>query len=390
MFMAILYFTIKRWTEKVSAYPLVLICLLLCGIGIIYPILFPPAFALVVAKAIGMLLSWPKPGGRVIYRQILPLCVVLLIAAIVTFVHYEFVTQDRVSGGVRLSHLTALMRKILDFFIVTGPLLAGLGLSFSRCWKERPSATLVLVLGALASFALYIVFRLNSQQWTSEYKFIFTAAVCLAPFPPLALENLMDRLGRRALPVFTVIAIMFVFPLAHKVYLRRPHWLPSNRPVVDMQHFDLRLDPSEKFSKLCRTIRLRTPITSIILAEEYQIHFPTLTRRQLYVPLHDTARPGVNTGSDLQLKVTRGYDAQLIDERRSTLIDLFYSDSKGQRAKAFDQVLELNRPLVIVIDQGRHSSLLKWLTKEGKGNSLYRGNGFVVWLVEPISKKTNV
>ena len=79
MFVAIVYLAIRPWSGQPHRNPFILICLLLCGIGIIYPILFPPACTIIVAKAVAI--SVDRAGGRQAfpYGQLLMLGVILLV-----------------------------------------------------------------------------------------------------------------------------------------------------------------------------------------------------------------------------------------------------------------------------------------------------------------------
>jgi hypothetical protein len=274
-----------------------------------------------------------------------------------------------------------MKKKTAESIVATFPLLLGLGLGFQRSWRLNWRATMVLVLGALGSCILYVVFYIPHVR--NEYKFIFTAAICLAPFPSLALETSMNRLGRRAAVVFACITVILAAPAAHKIFKQWP-WIPVDHPVADAAIFDLRLNGEERLAGLFNAIRERTPTNSILVLESADLHFPTLTRRRLYVaPAQGKPHPGVNVPSDLILKKVKGYDPKLIEDRRATIKQLFDPLDENRRAESLDQIQVLKRPVAIILNDRRHRHLAEWLVREGKGMSLYQGEGVTLWLVKP-------
>ncbi len=379
MFSAIAYLMVREWSGGLSREPLVLVTLLLASLGLIYPILFPPALAVVGAKVIALLVDRSSPSQAVPYRQILSLTLALIVAGILTFSHLEFVTQDRVTSAMSLSHALTFIRKTVDGLLATSPLLAGLLLVFPRYWRIRRTSILVLILGALASYVLYVVFRL--PHWRNEYKFVFTAAICLAPFPSLALERFLNGLGRKALPVLALLALTLAAPFAHKLWF----WFGEvNPPVLDVRGFDLKLDEDEPFSGLSNAIRERTPSDTLLVMAQADLHFPTLTRRALYVPPPSEApRAGINLTSDHVLANVKGYDKAILDQRRRTVAGLFDGTDSAERGQSLDRILELHRPVAIVIDGERHGALLSWLEEERLGSPVYEGAGSILWLIEP-------
>jgi hypothetical protein len=240
----------------------------------------------------------------------------------------------------------------------------------------------MLGLGALVSCILYVLF--DVPWWRNEYKFIFTAAICLAPFPSLALEPLFNRLGRFAVPALAVLTIILAAPFAEKTYAEAFYYYTRPGPLLDTSHFDLSLSPEHPLSGLIGAIREKTPINSLLVLKDTTIHFPTVTRRQLYVaPAETMPQPGILVTSDEMLTLVKGYPRQLVDERRSTVSDLFDSNDPARMKIALSRMLEFGRPLVLILDGQQQGDLRHWLTKRGIGTLLYDDGSNSLWLIEP-------
>ena len=269
------------------------------------------------------------------YKESLALGLIVFIAACVTLIHLKVLTHDRGSEVMVAFSTTWEMKiKALALAVAGFPLLVCLAFVFARCWQAARGAIVILVLGALASGILNVVF--DVRNYRNEYKYIFTLAICLAPFPSLALEPLMTRLKRKAVPVFAIVTLILAAPFAHKVYEFWPfgeQFGDRDIPLLDGRNFDLRLDSSNPLAGLMDAIRQKTPTDSILVLENSKIHFPTLTRRRLFVPPVDRNPLGVHVKADNLLKKSRGYDAHMIDERRLTVKALFHSDDASGRHK---------------------------------------------------------
>ena len=386
MFVAIVYLVMRQQRlGEFTRYPIFVVFLLLCEIGIMYPILILPAGAVVGASILAMCFDALASRKQVPYKASLALGMIVFIAGCVTLAHLKVLTQDRGSEVmVAFSTMWEMKIKAVAIAAATFPLLVCLPFVFARCRKAARSAIVVLALGALASVILYVVF--DVRNYRNEYKYIFTLAICLAPFPSLALEPLMARLERQAVPVFALITLILAAPFAHKVYNFWPfgeQFGDGNLPVFDARNFDLRLDGSNQLAGLMDAIRQKTPTDSILVLENSKIHFPTLTRRRLFVPPVDRNPLGVHVKADNLLKKSRGYDAHMIDERRLTLRELFHSDDASKRAQSLAEILKFNRPVAIVLDEQRDAALLDWLITVGIGRSEYNGNGSILWLIKP-------
>jgi hypothetical protein len=395
MFIAMVFFVVRPWPGNLTGYPLAVVGLLLTGIGVMYPLLAPAAFAIVGAKALAEWLDRSTHQQGIPYGHLLALGLVVLSAGTVTVAHLHFLTQDRVTTALLLSprngHWLRTLQKMADGVLVTSPLLLGLALTFRQCWKNKRTATLVLVMGGLASGILYVV--LDIPYMRNEYKFMFTAAICLAPFSSIAFDSFRRRVGYRAMPLFAIGTLVLAAPFAHKVYTDFREWGPQDStklPLMDVRHFDLRLDAKEEHARLYQAIRERTPVNAILVFEQAELHLPTLTRRRLYAPPEQRQPPpGVNLTSDYLLTRVKGYDKRILEDRRAVLRDLFNLDDAFQRARSLERILSLNRPVTIILDELRHAALLAWLKQERWGTSLYKERGLIAWLVQPRTVSQN-
>lgn len=383
IFIAIVYLMIRPWpAREVRKSYLILTTMLLAGLGLIYAVLLPPALVIVGLKAIVVLFERRRGPWQILFKEFLAFGITIAIPAALTFVYIRFITLDRAGGSLLSLHDFRFMaQRTIESVVVTSPLLIGLGMVIRRCWEEKPAALMILGLGALASCVLYILFDI--PWYRNEYKFIFTAAICLAPFASLAMEALLDRVGRAAVPLLAVLTAILASPLAYHVYMNAYTMYTRTGPLVDVRQFDLRLDDREPLSGLVDTIRLETPANSVLLLDSAEINFPTPTRRQLYIaPPQKEPYPGVLGLSDDTLRLVRGYSTKVLADRRSTVRKLFDSENADQMGQAFDHLLILNRPLVFILDEKRQATLLSWLSGKGRGTRLYEGNGMVLWLID--------
>lgn len=380
-FIAILYLVIRPWPDGDKAYYCAFTALLLCGISLIYPILLPPACVLVGVRTFLIALERRRNLSPADYREIVGTGLVILVAAIVAYLNTAFLTAGRESTLLLHLNTFRFMRwRVAETAIVCGPLLIGLALVFRRLWNERRNALLILLSGALASFIPYIVFDI--PWWRNEYKFIFTAAICLAPFSSLATEHFLNRLGHARAPGLVILTLVLAAPYAAEV-LNGGGALAPQGPAVDLHSFDLQLVGQERHARLVAAIRNDTPIDSIIVLEYTTLHFPTLTQRSLYVaPDNSDPHPGVLVTSDEMLALIKGYPPQIVEERRVVVRNLFHSNNEEDIEQSLNQILELGRPVVLLLDGQTQSNLADWLATKAIGQPIYEGEGMILWLVE--------
>jgi hypothetical protein len=371
---------------------LVVICLLLFGIGLLYPLLLPPACVLIGAKAVALVTDKPNWRRSLPYRDWLALGGLAFVAVVVTFAEVKFLTADRhVSESlVLLSALPSVARKILECFIATSLFVAGLAFVFRDSWKHRRSATVLLSCGALANCILYIAFYI--PYYTNEYKFVFAAVTCLASFPAIAVERIWQEWFRaRSVPLLVAIAALVLGTYGYWSYVYWPApWAPRGHviseeakygPELNAREFYLQLDPQEEWSGICNAVRRLTPADSILVVNNGRLYYPILTARSLYVSAENRVYQGVNHRADTLDAGLRGYGLQILEQRRATVSTLFNAPDPAQRERVLNALLALKRPIAIIAEP-RHSGLVEWLRHKEGVSRLYSENGLALWLVD--------
>jgi hypothetical protein len=378
IFIAVAYILVTQDAQRFERYLLIVIGLLLIGNGTVYPLIFPSTCILVGAKIISLILVAENNSIDKLIKPIGALGLVLFIAGVISVVHFNFILVDRVaSHSVQLNLTPNLIRKGVDSIVAPMAYWVGLAFVFKKYWENKLSELLVLILGALGSMLLYILILIPPLV---EYKFMFPVIICLAPFPSLALEPLMKRLGRWSVPAFGLIFLVLITPYVYKMNRHWPGIAPETAvPLIDRGHFSMRLDDQEPLSGLYDSIRDKTPLNSLIIADQVEHNLPTLTRRRLYVPPRNQFYIGVNFPSDHLLLINRGYDGKILKERRTVLHHL-YNDDEFRR-DSLRILQDFNRPLAIVLNIENHEGLYGWLIEEGKGSEIFKDHNLVVWLI---------
>jgi len=383
IFSAILYLIIRSWAVENKRNYLLVIGLLLTGLGLIYPVLLPAACIVVSAKTLFILFRMRSGWDRYDLGEFLGYILVVLVSSVLTFVYIRFLTQVRTGASiVNLHDLRMIRSRLIETIIVTSPLLAGLFLVFLSQWRRNREKLIILGLGACGSAVLYILFDI--PWWRNEYKFIFTAAICLAPFLSLALESTFNRFGKIALLTLSLITVILASPFIYNIYTQTYILYTRPGPLIDVQQFDMRLDDREPLSDLIDAIRQRTPRNSLLIVENAEFNYPTLTRRQLYAPpKQEKPYSGILITSEQMLTLVKGYPSQILEERQNILQDLYNSKDP---IMAIQQINKFNRPLALVIDEKKNGTLLDWLERKGSGQFVFRENGIRLYLIGPQGK----
>ena len=390
---AIAFLMAESWSEADPWWkrPLLLL-MLLSGIGLIYPVLIPPAYVLVSVGGLCILIENYQKQERLLDKKLLAMGAAIALSMVIIFIYLDIVTQDSMKAEMLgPSTLSKIGRKSLESLVVLFPLILGMLLTFFKCWKSGRHATLVLISGAISSIVLYM--GLAIPYWSNEYKFIFTASICLAPFCGLALEPLLKIMREWTIPFIIFFYLVMASPLIHKTYLIYKEYpdFRKNIPLLDTQNFDLRLDDGERFSGITDAIREKTTVNTILVSDQIELHLPTITRRKLLVGLPDgELRPdlkyfrlGLNVRYETYLSGLRGYNDKQYSDRITLVKNLFHTQYDDYRMESLNRILELGRPIGIIIDKTRNSSVLKWFEDNQIGNPIYQGNDLVLWIVEP-------
>lgn len=384
MFIAMTYLLVRFRSSEHSWDFQVLLALLLSCIGMLYPILFPPACALIGAAAVVDWLDKRERGEKYSRRIIWGLAIVLLFAATLTLGHLGYLVQGRrmAGGAIHPSSFLGFVRKTFELLIALAPLLIGLLMVWRHCCQNRRREARFLLLGSLASAVLYPVFFM--PYYSNEYKYVFTAAICLAPFGALAMDRVTEKLSKFAcVSVIGVTLAVLVIPYVW----RMNHWVGPNKVhfAIDSRGFYLRLDSRERLAGVCDAIRTQTPLNSLLVVARPDLHFPAVTNRTLYVaPEQGFSFDGVNQRPDVLLVEIRGYPRVELDNRRLIVSQLFNGDQE-ERAASFSRILEMKRPIAILL-QPEDDALLSWLKGASRGTAVYQQDGITLWLVPPANQ----
>jgi len=398
MTMAMIYLLVR--CGKLSGEILLIVCLLLCGIGLLYPLLFPPACGIIGGKALAVLAEKRSRGWTIPSKELLALAGLLLLAILLTYGEVKFLTIDRypTSREVGLSTIPSALHKIVASLVATSLLLAGLAVTVRDLWKLRHPATILLLGGALASYVLYAVFDI--LYYGNEYKFVFAIAMCLAVFPAIAIERIWREWPRpKAVPVLALAGLVVVGSYVHWSYVTWPApWLAPHQisrlaqtgrlwydPPLNTEGFYLELNKRDAWWGICDAVHRTTPADSVLVLSNGAIYYPGLTARTLYVSPENQTYPGVNMIADALDSDVRGYGQQVLKQRRATLTQFFDATDPGAREQALQAILALRRPLAVIAEPA-HANLLEWLKKNQSATELYENNGVSLWLIDETGK----
>jgi hypothetical protein len=133
MLMGMIYLLVRA--GSITKESLTTICLLLSGIGLLYPLLFPPACGIIGARAIAPLVARQNGRWAIPYREWLVWAGVLLIAVLLTYSEVRFLTSERLAAAspVLFSGKRATIYKAWASLMVTSLFLAGLAFTFRGC-----------------------------------------------------------------------------------------------------------------------------------------------------------------------------------------------------------------------------------------------------------------
>jgi hypothetical protein len=370
---------------------LAVIFLLLSGIGFFYPLLLPPACAFIGAKAIAIAAENPNWRREIPYRDWLVMGVLACLALVVTYAELKYITADRhvATSPILLSAIPNMFRKISESLVATSLFVAGLAFVLRNSWNSRRSATALLLCGALASYILYIIF--NIPYYENEYKFIFSAVMCLAVFPAIAVERIWREWTRaRSAALLAITAVLVLGTYAYWNYANWPApWAPRGQNIseerkytkLNATDFYIELEQREEWSGICRAVRQLTPADSILVVNNDKFYYPVLTARSLYVSAGNRNFNGVNHRADILDAGLRGYGQQILKQRRAALFEFFETTDSSKREQVLQALLALKRPLVVIAEP-RHSSLLEYLRHMELARQLYVKNNLSLWLID--------
>jgi hypothetical protein len=289
-----------------------------------------------------------------------------------------YLTQDRAAGGViQFSSLLGMGRKLVENGIVLLMLWVGLLFSVWRCWRESRFLTNCLLLGALGCLTLNIVLAIPG--YSNEYKYIFAVAMCLFPFPAIALEPVIQKLGRVAFPMVVVGSLLLGSPMLKEV--RSANDLRQH-PDLNVSQFYVGLADSEPMAPVMNAIRKVTPEKTILVLDYWDLYWPTLTQRSVYISPAQFERPlSTHIPTTVHLNVAGGYGDALINARRAIVTNLYQGPGNQERMDSLLEIQKLGRPLVVILDKDRHRNLFLWFQNNSIGKPLAENERILAWFI---------
>lgn len=379
IFVAVAYLLVREMRQPAGPAQMTHVSLLVLCASLLYPILLPAFLALLGCWLLAALFLRPPDQPAPSWPTLIVLSVGGVLVLALTFAEVSFLGAPRVVRGlVEFTRPAGMARKGIIAAMVLLPLLAGAAYCFRPWWRSHRCATTFLLLGGVASAALHSVFHL--PYWDNEYKFIFTAATCLAPFAGLAVAAFLAGLPRPVAAGTTLVLLAVLVPVLPMNYFSNMEKLRKKpHPQLHLESFHVRMQAEEPLARVCDTVREETPRDTVLLTMSAAVHFPTFTARSIYVPPANLTFAGVNQDAIALVAYIKGFGTEVIDQRRAVLRNL-YGDDDVQRAAAWRRILELRRPVVLLLEP-QHGALRAWLQAQGRGALLFEDGPFALWLV---------
>ncbi len=358
-----------------------LVFLLVGSTGVLYPLLLPAAGGFVAAALLAEVVDRGLSKEEQPWGRYLAEVTAVGLAGAVSLAHLEWVTRDRTEGSMLfVSAKREMLRKVVEDGIVLFPLLLALALAFGAARTRHRRSALTWGIAAASSIFLNVAFSIPGYQ--NEYKYVFTAALALAPFVGLAVDTWSERLPRAAPGVaLAVCAVMWGQSLAVSL-AQRPTLRLDGVPQLDLGAFHLRVDDGEPLAPLVDAIQTRSPDDAVLVIDRWELFWPILVHRATFVsPAEKSFLVGTNVPTDLQIKTAGGYGSALIEDRREVVTTLMSSPDEAARRAALAEIQALGRPLIVLAELPRHAAVLEWLAATTQGAELARAANRVAWQI---------
>ncbi|MGH7476599.1 MAG: hypothetical protein ACRELD_09945 [Longimicrobiales bacterium] len=345
---------------------LLLAPLVAASVGALYPPLFPAA--ILHLGAFVAVIAIPRFGVRQAHTRALLLLLLAgsAAAAVLGLVGLELSSLGRHASVVAISSPAAAAKKLSAAFLACAPFAWAGYVLWRREVPARRQPLLVLGAAAAASVLLNIVLRLPTL---AEYKFIYTAGICLLPPAIVCAERALQHRWQRRLILAALPPALALVMIAYA-----GDQLPQrvSRAVgLREDSFWLRLAPAEPAAGWTDAIRTRSPENTVLVVNRPDFHVSAFTARTLLVPTQrEEPHLGVALDTRAVLLNIRGYDPRLV-ERRLAVLDDVYGRQPERWTAALAGLRSLGRPVAIVIQRGDDAGFVDWLRGEGIGATLF-------------------
>jgi len=354
----------------------VLTAILVASIGLIHPLLFAPALGF---SGILLLLLWLEnpdflqPGQR----STRDLWIGLALATLLVLTNAHFLAQARSAPLLHFYGLWPLLTKFATELLAMALFLLAI-FSLPRSQLAERGALLLLA-GSVPSLLLRPIFRVSEGR--NEYKFIFCAALCLAPVASLAIDRWVPK--RVSPRLMTLASVLLIVPAIPAIRMQQGMSGFPYSPKISEGGFFIHLGPKEPEAGWVEALRNRTPPDTILVVHQSNLFLPAITARSLWAPPgHSLPVPGYLLESWSNLVLERGYPGSLFDSREALVRCLYECNEEGQLRQVQDQLKCLKRPVAIVFSPGEGLPFQALLERDHRGGILYRDpSGVVVWLL---------
>lgn len=382
LFAAVLFLLSASARERRGgASPWILLSCLLSA-GLFYPVLFPASLAVVMGRAL-VIHSFrsfrDQRGSGAPWRETGEFALAAGVSALATAGYLRLVLVDRVTGlGLGLSDGSRIWVKLVALIVALMPALLALALDVRSVWRQAPATTALLLFGAASSAVVNLLADIRYDA--NEYKYVFTAAMCLAPFPAVALDRLLRRFGRMAMPLTLAVTAGLAWPAVADVGRRGPSVSPV--PRLGAAGFSLSLADDEPMAGVLSAVRLQAPRDAVVISRVTTFDLATVTQRAVYVPASSGLIHGIGLPVDYLLERFRGYSPDCVDSRRERMRVLFGDNGDTSRQRAVREIVdELHRSAVLIVRPKDDTALVRWLSTSTQARRLYEDSEYSAWVV---------
>jgi hypothetical protein len=354
-----------------------LFAVVLVALGLLYPLLAPPAF--LAAGVIALVAAHSSRPSAPVVHSLLRHGAWIGAAALVVAAVWGPLVVSRGGRAISFASSGAMLLKSVRAAIALGPLLL---LSAPLAWNERtrndPSVLLLAGIAA-AGLTMYIVGQL---ELGNEYKWLFVAATASALLAARTFD--LFGLGSRALVLVALALIVTGVSLAHLRFeeMAIRHVMSSPFPEVEGDGFWLRMKAPEEEREWLATLSENTPEDTVLVAEGADLPYYAFARRNEYVAL-DRGRIGrVGYGMRMASMLTgvHGVPREALVERRRNVNLLYNAPDPRWYPGLLGALRSLDRPLAIRFESGEHP-FLRWLRDGAVGAPLLERADGVLWFV---------
>jgi len=356
-----------------------MLALLLLALGLVYTPLFPVG-CVWAGALVALLVLADIPGvARYERRDLLVLVAGFVVAGLITLGSVQAFTVTRSGGLLGVPDPGVMFRKTVWMGFAFAPMVAVAIPSLRSALLLREGAHTLLAVGAFGAIAMYIVIPMSPP---AEYKFIFGAAVGLAPLIGASLEPVFA--GRTKLAALVAVAVPAV--LAGIWLSSTPYAMPKtfpNLPRVTTDSFWISLAEGEPSAVWTRAVREGTPSDTVVVARHSTLHLSAFTARAAFLArTRDPTEQTAGFNQDYRRHyIYLGYPLEIIEERAALLESLYGRADPEAFALGLSELQRLERPLALHFPN-QDSPFLAWLRRERIGKELARDGDEVVWFVE--------